>query len=77
MTISVMGATMIVKIQRSQPPSAPGLVLVYTKAMKRWWQGKIDPGVDEWMGARQKVFAHAHIEGAEFVVDKEAPWQEW
>jgi hypothetical protein len=68
---------MIVKIQRSQPPSPAGKVLVYTKSMKRWWEGKIDPEVDKWMGDDQKIFAHAHIEGTEIVIDREAPWQEW
>jgi hypothetical protein len=66
---------MIVKIQRSQFPK--GLVLIYTKARKYLWQGKIDPVMDKWMGNRQKVFAHAHLEGTEFVIDKKAPWQEW
>lgn len=68
---------MIVKIQRSQPPSSLGKVLVYTKQMRRWWEGDADPQVDKWLGERQKVFAHAHIEGTEFVIDREAPWQDW
>lgn len=68
---------MIVKIQRSQPPTQSGLVLVYTKTLRRWWQGKIDPGVDKWLGHRQKVFAYAHLDGTEIVIDREAPWQDW
>lgn len=68
---------MIVKIQRSQPPSAPGKVLIYDRNDRYCWAGDIDRGVDKWMGDRQKVFAHAHIEGTEFIVDSEASWQEW
>jgi hypothetical protein len=66
---------MIVKIQRSQFPR--GLVLIYTKGMTYCWQGKMDPGVNKWMGRRQKAFAHAHVEGTEIVIDREAPWQDW
>jgi len=69
---------MIVKIQRAQPPFGPkGEVLVYNRKITKWWQGKIDKATDKWMGGRQKVFAHAHIEGTVFVVDGEAPWQDW
>lgn len=68
---------MIVKIQRSQPPSKPGLVLVYDKDNRYCWAGKIGPKLDKWMGGRQKVFIHSHIHGTEIVIDREAPWQEW
>lgn len=68
---------MIVKIQRSQPPSPKGLVLVYDKTGDYCWSGNIDAEVNKWMGKRQKVFAHAHVSGTEIVVDREAPWQEW
>ena len=68
---------MIVKIQRSQPPSKPGLVLVYNRDGRYCWAGPIDPRVDEWMGDRQKVFARAHVEETEIVIDREAPWKTW
>jgi hypothetical protein len=68
---------LIVKIQRSQPPSPRGLVLMYTRRMRAKWMGPIAPDVDRWMGKRQKTFAHAHIEGTLVVIDKQAPWQDW
>lgn len=68
---------MIVKIQRSQPPSPSGFVLVYTESRDYWWQGVMDSNVDAWMGDRQKDFAYAHIEGTEFVIESRAPWQDW
>ena len=68
---------MIVKIQRSQPPTRQGFVLVYGKSLTYCWQGKIDPDVDKWMGRRQKVFAYAHIDGAKIVINGEAPHQKW
>lgn len=69
---------MIVKIQQAQPPFGPiGEVLVYTQDHSRWWQGKPDADVQKWMGDDQKIFAHAHIEGSEIVIDREAPWQDW
>lgn len=66
---------MIVKIQQSQFPR--GKVLVYTKNRRRWWEGKMDPQVEEWMAGKQKAFAYAHIEGTQIVIDSEAPWQDW
>jgi hypothetical protein len=68
---------MIVKIQRSQPPSKPGLVLVYDQSGIHCWSGPINSRVDKWMRERQKVFAHAHIDCGEIVIDREAPWQSW
>lgn len=68
---------MIVKIQRSQPPSPQYQVLVYTEHLRLWWLGNIDPRVYKWMGDDQKMFAHAHVDGSEIVIDSEAPWQEW
>ncbi len=68
---------MIVKIQRSQPPTQSGLVLIYNKPRDIFWQGKIDAATDKWMGDEQKRFAVAHTEGSEIVIDRSAPWQEW
>ena len=68
---------MIVKIQRSQLPTPPGLVLVYNSTKSVIWQGEIDQKVDEWMERAQKMFAHAHIEGTEIVIDRPAPWKNW
>lgn len=71
---------MIVKIQREQLLSGKGKgqVLVYNKGNTRWWQGVPDAKVDKWIGGRQKVFAHAHVNRAgEFVIDREAKWQDW
>jgi hypothetical protein len=68
---------MIVKIQQSLPPSPPGLLLIYNKNRKYWWEGVGDDSVLRWMGDRLKVYAFAHIEGTEFVIEEEAPIQEW
>lgn len=67
---------MIVKIQRSQPPTPPGKILVYSRTGE-FWEGEPDSALEAWIGSRQKVFAHAHIEGSEFVIDRSAPWQNW
>lgn len=66
---------MIIKIQRSQEPK--GMVLIYEETAEYWWQGIPDPSLDKWLGDRQKVFAEAHLEGSVFIVDHEAPWQDW
>ena len=68
---------MIVKVQRSQPPTPRGFILIYTRRGRFMWQGPIPLEIDLWMGHRQKMFAHAHIDGDQFVFDKEAPWQDW
>ena len=68
---------MIVKIQRSQAPSRAGKVSIYNRSFDYRWEGKPDRAVDKWMGGRQKVFAYARLEGTEFIIDGEAPWQDW
>ena len=68
---------MIVKIQRSQPPTELGNVFIYNEDRSRWWMGRMDPQLDRWLGGRQKAFAHAAVKGKQIVIDREAPWQDW
>jgi hypothetical protein len=68
---------MIVKIQRSQPPTPLGSVLIYDEKRSFIWTGPVEPDMDEWLGKRQKAYAHAHLKSGVIVVEKTAKWQEW
>lgn len=66
---------MIVKIQASIMPR--GLVLIYTRRQRILWQGKMPAQIRKFMGKAPKIYAHAHLEGTEIVIDKIAERQDW
>ena len=66
---------MIVKIQKSIYPR--GLVLVYDKSESVLWQGHMPPAIRKFMGNALKMYAYAHIEGTEVVIDSKATAHDW
>lgn len=66
---------MIIKIQKSIYP--PGRVLVYSKNKRICYLGKMPKAVKNFMNKKLKIYAYAHLENTQIVIDKIAPDQDW
>lgn len=69
---------MIVKVQLSLATSHnKRQVMIYDQSQRHCYQGDASVDVIAVMCGRPKVFFNATLEGNEFILFDEAPWQEW
>lgn len=71
---------MIVKIQTpisSNVPPEQRAALVYNKDRSKEFPISISDELIQAMKGRPKAFFNVHFEGANMIIDSEAPWQKW
>lgn len=65
---------MIVKVQRALNND---IVLIYNEDRSVLWEGPITHELKCFIGTNLKIFAYAHMDKGEIVLDRRCEWQEW